>query len=103
MDLESKASKRAEVVDEASKWSVGLGVVGVAIFPLAIPFVLLTALALLPLLVPVLALGLIAGVVALPVMLVRRLARTRSASGRAGRSNRSRSSSRRPGSAPTAP
>jgi Flp pilus assembly protein TadB len=77
MDSESKASKRAEVVDEASKWSVGLGVVGVALFPLAIPFLLLTAVALLPLLVPVLALGLIAGVVALPVMLVRRLARRR--------------------------
>jgi membrane protein implicated in regulation of membrane protease activity len=77
MNPESKAMRRAEIIDEVSKWGVGLGVVTVALFPLSIPFLLLTAVALLPLLVPVLALGLIGGIVALPVLLVRRLVRRR--------------------------
>jgi uncharacterized membrane protein YgdD (TMEM256/DUF423 family) len=78
MNPESKAYRTAAVVDEVSKWSVGLGIVGVALFPLSIPFLILTAVALLPLLAPVLALGLIAGIVALPVILTRRLGRRRS-------------------------
>jgi membrane protein implicated in regulation of membrane protease activity len=77
MNAESQAMKRAEVVDEVSKWGVGLGILIVALFPLSIPFLILTAVALLPLLVPVLALGLIAAIVALPAMLIRRFARRR--------------------------
>jgi membrane protein implicated in regulation of membrane protease activity len=77
MNPDSKAMRRAEVVDEVSKWGVGLGVVTVALFPLSIPFLLLTAVAVLPLLVPVLALALIAGIVAVPVVLVRRFVRRR--------------------------
>jgi membrane protein implicated in regulation of membrane protease activity len=77
MNPESKAYRTAAVVDEVSKWTVGLGIVGVALFPLSIPFLVLTAVALLPLLAPVIALGLIAGIVALPVLLVRRLVRRR--------------------------
>jgi membrane protein implicated in regulation of membrane protease activity len=77
MNAESQAMKRAEVVDEVSKWGVGLGILIVALFPLSIPFLILTAVALLPLLVPVLALGLIAAIVALPAMLIRRIARRR--------------------------
>jgi hypothetical protein len=85
MNAESQAPNRAEVVDEVSKWAVGLGIVTVALFPLSIPILLLTAVALLPLLVPVLALGLIAGIVALPVILARRLVRRRrSPQGRPG-------------------
>jgi hypothetical protein len=84
MNPESKAMRRAEIVDEISKWGVGLGVVTVALFPLSIPFLLLTAVALLPLLVPVLALGLIGGIVGLPVLLVRRLVRRRSPQARHG-------------------
>jgi membrane protein implicated in regulation of membrane protease activity len=75
MNPESKAYRTAAVVDEVSKWSVGLGIVGVALFPLSIPFLVLTAVALLPLLVPVLALAVVAGIVALPVILTRRLVR----------------------------
>jgi hypothetical protein len=99
MNPDSKAMRRAEVVDEVSKWGVGLGVVTVALFPLSIPFLLLTAVAVLPLLVPLLALGLVAAIVAVPILLVRRLA----ARSRGGRPDRSRSSSRRPRSAPSAP
>jgi hypothetical protein len=77
MNSESKALKRAEVVDEVSKWTVGLGIVVLALFPLSIPILVLTAVALVPLLVPVLALGIVAGVVAGPVLLVRRILRSR--------------------------
>ena len=45
MNAES-ARKRAEVTDEVSKWTVGGGIIAVALFPLAIPIVVLTAVAL---------------------------------------------------------
>ena len=73
MNAESTARRRAEVTDEISKWTVGAGIITVALFPLAIPIVVLTAVALLALLVPLAAIGLLAGVIAAPVMLVRRL------------------------------
>jgi hypothetical protein len=38
-------SSRTEVVDEITKWTVGLGVITIALFPLAIPFLVLTAVA----------------------------------------------------------
>ena len=84
MDAESTARKRAEVVDEVSKWTVGAGVLTVALAPLAIPILVLTAVALLPLLVPVLALALVGGVVYLPIRLVRGLRRRRRPLGRGG-------------------
>jgi membrane protein implicated in regulation of membrane protease activity len=71
MNAESRARSRAEVVDEVSKWTVGLGILGVALAPLALPIIVLTAAALLPLLVVPLALA----IVAAPVLLVRGLVR----------------------------
>ena len=53
MNAESTARRRAEATDEISKWTVGAGIITVALFPLAIPIVVLTAVPLLPLLVPV--------------------------------------------------
>jgi hypothetical protein len=70
------ARARAELSDEISKWTVGWGVVGTALFPFALPIVILTAVALLPLLVPLLALALLAGALALPVILFRKLGRS---------------------------
>jgi hypothetical protein len=70
------AARRAEIVDEVSKWGVGGGILLTALAPLALPILILTIVALLPLAVPVLALGLVAGVVAAPVLLVRKLARS---------------------------
>ena len=64
-----QATKRAEVVDEVSKWSVGLGIVVVALFPLSIPILVLTAVALVPLAIPLIAVA----ILALPVLLGRRL------------------------------
>jgi hypothetical protein len=76
MNAETTARSRAEIVDEVSKWTVGPGIIGVALFPLALPIVILTAVALLPLIVPVLAAGLLAGAVAVPIVLIRKIGRS---------------------------
>jgi hypothetical protein len=52
---------------------VGGGIVTLALFPLAVPIIVLTAIALLPLVLPALAAGLILALVALPILLARRL------------------------------
>ncbi|HEX3563007.1 MAG TPA: hypothetical protein VHU24_09240 [Solirubrobacterales bacterium] len=77
MNIDPKARRRAEVVDEISKWTVGAGILTVALAPLALPILVLTAVALLPLLVPVLALGLLAGILYLPIRVVRGIRRRR--------------------------
>jgi hypothetical protein len=69
------ARSRAEVADEVSKWTVGGGIVLVALFPLALPILILTAVAVLPLLVPLLAAGVVVAVIALPILLFRKLGR----------------------------
>jgi hypothetical protein len=80
--MESETARsRAEIVDEASKWSVGAGILVMALAPLSLPILILTLVAVLPLVVPLLAIGLVAGVLALPVMLARKLGRTLSAIG----------------------
>jgi hypothetical protein len=78
MSIDPKARRRAGVVDEVSKWTVGAGILTVALAPLALPILALTAVALLPLLAPVLVIGLLAGVVYLPIRLVRGIRRRRS-------------------------
>ena len=97
MDAEHAAISSEDAVDEVSKWGVGLGILAFALFPLSIPILLLTLVFVLPLAVPLVALALVGAVVAAPVMLVRRLLRSR-----AGRPDRSRSSSHHPRSAPIA-
>ena len=84
-------------MDELSKWGVGLGVLIVALFPLSLPIIVLTLAFLVPLALPLVAVALIGAVVAAPVLLGRRLLRSR-----VGRPDRSRSSSRHPRSAPIA-
>jgi hypothetical protein len=73
MNAETSARSRTEVVDEVSKWSVGLGILTFALFPLAFPILILTAVAVLPLVVPLLAAGLVVGAFAVPVILIRKL------------------------------
>jgi len=75
MESES-AGARAEAADEVWKWTVGGGILTVALAPLALPILILTIVALLPLAVPLLAIGLLAGLVAVPVILIRKLARS---------------------------
>jgi hypothetical protein len=75
MEIDQRARRRAEVVDEVSKWTVGAGILTVAVAPLAIPILVLTGAALLPLLLPVIPLALIAGIVYLPIKVVRTVRR----------------------------
>jgi hypothetical protein len=37
MNSESKAVQRAAVVDEVSKWTVGLGIITMSLFALSLP------------------------------------------------------------------
>jgi hypothetical protein len=76
MNAETSARSRAEIVDEASKWGVGLGILVTALAPLSLPILILTLVAVIPLVVPLLAVGLVAAVVALPVFLIRKLTRS---------------------------
>ena len=71
MDIDSRSPGRAEVIDEVSKWGVGAGILVVALAPLAIPILVLTGVALLPLLLPAIPLALIAGLVYIPIRIVR--------------------------------
>jgi hypothetical protein len=61
-----------EMVDEASTWLVGGGIVTLAIFPLALPAIVLLAIAALPLLLVGLVGALVAGLIVVPLRLVRR-------------------------------
>jgi O-antigen/teichoic acid export membrane protein len=69
------AHSAADVADTLSDWTVGGGMITMALFPLALPIIALTAVALLPLVVPVLAIGLLAAVVALPILAARAVGR----------------------------
>jgi hypothetical protein len=85
--MESEAAReRAQSLDEIWKWTVGAGILVVALAPLALPILILTIVALLPLAVPLLAIGLLAGLIAVPVMLVRKIGRSVSGSHRRRRS-----------------
>ena len=61
----------ADLARELSEWAVGLGIIAVALFPLAVPLVALTALAALPLVL----LALVAALLALPFLAIRGLVR----------------------------
>ncbi len=69
------SNTRIETVSEVTGWLVAGGILTMALFPLALPFIILTVVALLPLALPVVAIGLIAAVVALPVLAVRTVGR----------------------------
>jgi hypothetical protein len=73
MNSESNPPSRAEITDEFYKWAVGGGIVTMALFPLALPLIALTAIAVLPLLLIALVPVLLVAAVALPILLVRRL------------------------------
>ena len=73
----------SEVAHDVSVLAVGGGIIVTALFPLAIPILALTAVAVLPLLLPVVAAGLAVALFALPVLAVRAAGRwTRRALGR---------------------
>jgi hypothetical protein len=66
---------RGEIIDEASNWLVGGGIVTMALAPLALPGIALLLVAAIPLLALGLAAGLLAAVVIGPILLVRALVR----------------------------
>ena len=65
------AHSAAEIADELSGWAVGGAIITAALFPLALPILALTAVAVLPFVLVPLAVAL----VALPAVLVRSLVR----------------------------
>jgi hypothetical protein len=72
MNAHPVSHPRDAVIEEVSKWAVGLGILAVALAPLAIPIVVLTAVALIPLLIPVAALAILAA----PALVVRAVVRS---------------------------
>jgi membrane protein implicated in regulation of membrane protease activity len=77
MPIEPNPHARTDAVEGMSAVLFGAGFITMAIFPLAIPILLLTAVALIPLAIPALAATLVVGLVAAPVVLARRLRRKR--------------------------
>ena len=59
----------ADLVDGALAVAAGIGVVTLALFPLAIPILALTVVALIPLLAPLLLIALVGGMIAAPFLL----------------------------------
>ena len=63
----------SDVVEEISAWAIGGGVLTVALFPFALPILLLTVAFVLPFALAGLVIALVVAVVATPILLVRRL------------------------------
>lgn len=78
MSSTSKIPSYSELPDELSGWLAGGGILTMALFPLAIPLIALTAVAVIPLLLVPLAAGLVVAVVAAPILLMRKLGRVAS-------------------------
>ena len=74
-NLQHRPPPASDVAYEVSVWAVGGGIIVTALFPLAIPILALTAVAVLPLLIPVVAVGLAVALVTLPVIAVRAVVR----------------------------
>ena len=73
-DVVERRSERIDAADLASEltaWAAGLGIITVALFPLALPLIALTALAALPLVL----LALVGALLALPFLAIRGLVR----------------------------
>jgi hypothetical protein len=62
-----------DVVEEASAWALGGGVLTFALFPFALPILLLTVAFVLPFALAGLAIALVLSMVSAPILLVRRL------------------------------
>jgi hypothetical protein len=73
MSTDSTPKSSREVVDEISSLLVGGGILTVALFPLAVPLIAMTVVLALPLLLVPLAVGVVAAIVAAPILLVRSL------------------------------
>jgi hypothetical protein len=77
MSTEPTPHSYPELADELSAWLAGGGIVTMALFPLALPIIALTAVAAIPLLLVPLAAALVAGLIVVPLRLARRASRAR--------------------------
>jgi len=75
MASSSHSPSTGDLLDGTLAAAAGVGILLMTLFPLAIPLLALTAIALIPLLVPLLLVPLAGGLVAAPVLLLRRLFR----------------------------
>ena len=75
MPTESTTRSSPALVDEISGWLVGAGILTLALFPFAVPLIALTLVCALPLLLVALAVGVVAAIVAAPILLVRSIGR----------------------------
>lgn len=70
MRASSTNPSTADLVDGTLAAAAGVGVVTLALFPLAIPILALTLVALIPLLIPLLLIALVGGLIAAPFRLL---------------------------------
>ena len=75
MSTKPTTATAAELAGEAAAWAVGGGILAMTLFPLALPAILLTVAAAIPLLLVALPLGLVAAVIAVAIALLKRLRR----------------------------
>ena len=66
------AATPSDVTEEVTAWAVGGGILTVALFPLALPILLLTAAFVVPFVFAGIAIGLVSLVAAAPILLLRR-------------------------------
>jgi hypothetical protein len=62
----------SEVTEEVTVWAVGGGIVTVALFPVALPLLLLTAAFVVPFLLAAVAIGIVLALPAAPILVLRR-------------------------------
>ena len=71
----SPTPSTADLVDGTLTVAAGVGIITTSFLPLAIPMLALTAIALIPLLIPLLLIAIAGGLIAAPFLLLRRLFR----------------------------
>jgi membrane protein implicated in regulation of membrane protease activity len=79
MSTEPTTHSYLDLVGEVMPWLAGGGILTVALFPLALPLILLTVAAAIPLLLLGLPVALVAGLIVVPLRLARRALRARRA------------------------
>jgi hypothetical protein len=84
MPSEPTTQSSTDLINGASVALVGAGVLTFALFPLAVPLLILTGIALVPLLIPVVAIGILAAAIVLPIRVARSLRSRRARPPRVG-------------------
>jgi hypothetical protein len=73
MPSEPTTQPSTDLISGASVALVGAGALTFALFPLAVPLLILTGVALVPFLIPVVAIGILAAAIVLPIRVARSL------------------------------